>query len=1109
MSKVISSTSSQHPGSGLRYARYVGRIGALAVSLGVGLAVATTPGVARADGPTDDSAGTANTSTSTTSTTSTSETAKSAVQSRQERRRALRAIVGAPRHSFGVPRGDEKPGPSDDSDGQTNTGAGNESDGAADAGPLTGVRATTIKRSSNDAVKQLVSARQILADPPARRSAPAASPTARVQTRVERVTRAPALSSITTRSAAVQDRLRTATRAYAPVGQSAPAPIPAPTPAAPTVASAPATFVTGVLTAIGLAPSLTPGRTPAPAPAPFAWAVLGFVRRELEHVQRTFFNRTPNARDDAVSTSEDVAIENFNPLTNDTDDDPLQITGVTDGTYGKVTTNGATVTYTPNAKAQALKAGQTVTDTFTYTVSDENSAPHLHGIFGFFSRGHSDTATVTVTLTGVNDAPVAVEDKPVISEDAGSTVVDVLANDTDVDGDALKVTAVTGAPTLGAIAVADGVVTYTPNAEAQKLGAGKTATDSFTYTVSDGNGGAATGTVTVTVVGANDAPTAGADTLAIAENAGAQTINVLANDKDVDGDALMVTGVTQGTNPLGAVGFTGSTVTYTPNAAALALNAGEVGTDSFTYTVSDGNGGTATGTVTVTVTGVSDTTVVSTGTHTPVEIVLGPDGNSGIIRNADGTFSEIDYDPDRGWVVGAGYDAGIDAGAFDLDGRLAYAYGNQDGSLMLIDRESGAVIGRATDSLGVTYRFDDVTDVAVDHRVDADTPQVDVAYVVERDGRLSEVDTRTGRVVRSVDTRARATEATTLMAADAAVVSAPSKLAVAKGGTTVYVASGNRIAVVKRQTVAAARVAGDAVAADGGDLVYDESLDLNLDEGSEITAIEASADGTRLYATVASVDASGRAVSRLQTINVAADGTLTRAGSVEVGSGARSLAINDQLNRAYVVSDRDVSVVGLGNLDVIRRVDAGAVGGVVAVAPQRDTVLVTNPDAHAVSVVTDSPITIELDWGATPRDLDAHLIGPSATTPGQTFHVYYANPEYEVGTQTAAFLNVDDRDGNGPEVIQIDTRTPGTYLFYVHNFSGEANFTGTTVRVRDVRSGIDTSYSQPSGTGRYWHVFKITVSDSGAVTVSQQDLNTIDNDDPTTAVVEGGANIAT
>src|SRR5205807_1576670 len=162
--------------------------------------------------------------------------------------------------------------------------------------------------------------------------------------------------------------------------------------------------------------------------------------------------------------------------------------------------------------------------------------------------------------------------------------------DTDVDGDALTVTGVTqGAH--GAVAInADGTLTYTPGADFN-------GSDSFNYTVSDGHGGTATAPVTVTGNPGNDAPVARDDAAATDEDT-AVTVNVLANDTDVDGDALTVTGVTQGAH--GAVVLnTDGTLTYAPGAN---FN----GIDRFTYTVSDGHGGTATATVTVPVNPVND-----------------------------------------------------------------------------------------------------------------------------------------------------------------------------------------------------------------------------------------------------------------------------------------------------------------------------------------------------------------------------------------------------------------------------------------------------------------------------------------------------------------------
>ena len=186
------------------------------------------------------------------------------------------------------------------------------------------------------------------------------------------------------------------------------------------------------------------------------------------------------------------------------------------------------------------------------------------------SGGGRDTEPVTVVAVGAaNTPPVAVDDTATTAEET-AVVIDVLVNDTDADGDTLAVTGVSGA--TGGTASTDGAtVTFTPALNFNGTGG-------FNYAISDGNGGTASASVTVTVTPVNDAPVAVGDSATTAANT-AVTIPVLANDSDVDGDALTVTAlgpVTGGSAVINA----GTTVTFTPNAGVTA--------GSFTYTVSDG-----------------------------------------------------------------------------------------------------------------------------------------------------------------------------------------------------------------------------------------------------------------------------------------------------------------------------------------------------------------------------------------------------------------------------------------------------------------------------------------------------------------------------------------
>jgi len=381
-------------------------------------------------------------------------------------------------------------------------------------------------------------------------------------------------------------------------------------------------------------------------------------------------NDDPTANDDggaSFTTNEDTSFNTGNVLTNDTDPDTgdtLSVQSIdTTGTLGTVTDNGnGTFTYDPNGAFENLSVGESASDTFTYTVSDGN--------------GGTDTATVTIIITGVNDSPTANDDGgAAFTTDKNSVLAtgNVLTNDSDPDStDTLTVQSIDTSGTLGLVTDnGDGTFSYDPNGQFAGLGAGDTASDTFTYTVSDGNGGTDTATVTIAVIGINDPPTANDDNgagFATNEDTAFVTGNVLTNDSDPNpSDTLSVQSIdTAGT--LGTVTDNGDgTFTYDPNGAFESLAVGESATDTFTYTVSDGKGGTDTATVTIAIEGRNDDPAAS------------DDGGVGFTTNEDSSFTtgnvlSNDSDPDASDT--------LTVQSFDATGTLGSVTDNDDGTFI-------------------------------------------------------------------------------------------------------------------------------------------------------------------------------------------------------------------------------------------------------------------------------------------------------------------------------------------------------------------------------------------------------------------------------------------
>jgi VCBS repeat-containing protein len=311
-------------------------------------------------------------------------------------------------------------------------------------------------------------------------------------------------------------------------------------------------------------------------------------------------NRAPVAVNDSFLTNEDTPLTVAAPgvLSNDSDPDGdltsvVRVNGLS-GNVGSLLTllSGALLTvhadgsivYDPNGQFGHLAQGSSATDSFNYSISDGSL--------------ESTTASVNVTIIGLNDAPVANDVSASTFEDDSVTIT-LTASDSDGDPLTVADTDLTDPAhgTLGpVIPISPSVwqVDYTPEADFN-------GPDSFTYKVTDDGGLVSNAaTVSITVAPVNDPPVAGADSFAASADtpltidAATLRANDVAGPPNESSQTLAVTSVVPGPDTHGTVSLSANTITYTPEA-------GFTGTAAFTYTVSDGEGGTAPGTVSITV----------------------------------------------------------------------------------------------------------------------------------------------------------------------------------------------------------------------------------------------------------------------------------------------------------------------------------------------------------------------------------------------------------------------------------------------------------------------------------------------------------------------------
>lgn len=326
----------------------------------------------------------------------------------------------------------------------------------------------------------------------------------------------------------------------------------------------------------------------------------------------------------------------------DVDGDALtySVVGTNNGT---VTVNGSTATYIPNQDWNGE-------DTFTYKAND--------------GTDDSNTATVTVTVNAVNDAPVTQNVSFTTDEDTPYTE-SYIGYVSDIDGDDLTIIGVTN-PTFGTATCEGTDCTYTPYQDVH-------GTDSFTYKVNDGELDSNISTVSVTINPVNDAPIANdvtASTTSRTENM-RQSVDITLSVTDADGDDLTISIVSDVSN--GTTSLSGSTVTYTPTA-------NYDGTDTFTYKANDGtvDSNIATGTITITDTNqapIANDMSLSLDREGSIDFTLDASDQDG-----DSLSKTIVSQPDNGTLVpGAGlnYTYTPDSGYFGTD---SFTYKVNDGN---------------------------------------------------------------------------------------------------------------------------------------------------------------------------------------------------------------------------------------------------------------------------------------------------------------------------------------------------------------------------------------------------------------------------------------------
>ena len=436
----------------------------------------------------------------------------------------------------------------------------------------------------------------------------------------------------------------------------------------------------------------------------------GFERGNRLEAFKKLAKKLKHARDDSDAATENEVIS-IDVLDNDrggrakkifslNQDDPSERTPRNEwvelDSGARVKIAGGEVVYDTNGAFESLAEGETTTDTFTYTVQ--------------VGRGIKSTATVTVEITGQNDAPT-VSDVMGTADEDGSTVMIMLAGD-DVDSDddnaSLSYEIVSG-PSEGTASISGNMLSFDPGAEFQDLAEGETRDVTVTYRATDSHGAeSGIATVTITVTGINDAPTVTNVTGSATEDGAAVMIALAGADVDSDDDNASLTYDIVSGPAEGSASISGNMISFDPGADFQDLAEGETRDVSITYEATDVHGATSgTATVTVTVTGVNDIAMITGDTGEVTEDGTLVAGGNVIVTDADAGQSGTIAQANVAGLYGT-FSIGTDgAWTYILDNDNADVQALNDGEVLMESFPVSSTDGSASANVVVTINGTD------------------------------------------------------------------------------------------------------------------------------------------------------------------------------------------------------------------------------------------------------------------------------------------------------------------------------------------------------------------------------------------------------------------